>query len=368
MKKFLVFLLVVSTVFTLSPGAFAADWILQEGTPMFEPGCVMNLNFGTLTVLDAGFAKKAEMFFSVNSFTRIINGVAEFREEHGPIYYTAKDGFTLFVIKGQLHNTSDAFLTMEELTPELKWRASDEIKMTVYSVVHIGDAKQNVLDPGMTTDVCLVCPVPGALYFGSNDLQMDFAGASLGFPKTTLKSYVSMGFSEMSQPVEDITLLTEESTIAWINGKANEEGAIVAKQPHIDEVRAEDVSLEYDIKRDEYLVHVKLRNLTGYPLIHDKLPNGLYVRLQFLDSSGDVLLHGDIEVGSTSSYSDLAIGKAGWDNSRTYVSKKLVDNAVQIEIASYSYEYIAINNDGTTQSVNGIFTDPFVISISDILS
>ena len=370
MKRNLMFLLVICLLLsniTFSPAALAEDWSLPDGVPMYEPGCVMELDFGTLTVLDAGFAKKAEMFFSVNKFTRTVNGVTESREDHGPMYYTAQDGFALFTVKGQLHNTSGAALNIEEFAPALKGGVSADIRMTVYSVVQIGVPEQKVLEPDTAVDVCLACPVPGALYFGSGDLLVEFAGASLGFEKSELKSYASIGFSELSQPVEDVTQLVNESPIGWLNGHANEEGVLVAKQPHVDEVRAEDVSLEYNSKKDQYQVHVKLRNLTGYPLIHDKLPNGVESRLQFLDFNGDVLPDGDIKVGTTSSYSDLSAGQAGWDNSYTYVAKETIDKAVFIRISSYSFWYSTINGDGSSQSVDGTFTEPFVIALSDIL-
>lgn len=367
MKKAIASLLVL-VMLALCPAGFAANWSLPEGTPMFEPGCVMELDFGTLTVLDAGFAKKAEMFFSVNKFTRTVNGVTESREDHGPMYYTAQDGFALFTVKGQLHNTSGAALSIEEFAPALKGGVSADIRMTVYSVVQIGVPEQKVLEPDTTVDVCLACPVPGALYFGSGDLLVEFAGASLGFEKSELKSYASIGFSELSQPVEDVTQLVNESPIGWLNGHANEEGVLVANQPHVDEVGGEGVSFEYDSKKDSYRVHVKIRNLTGYPLIHDKLPNWVTVHLQFLDQSGDVLPDGDVDIDShDGGHADLAAGQAGWDNSYTFADKAIVDLAESVCLSSYRYTYGAINSDGSNQRVNGTFTEPFVIALSDIL-
>ena len=367
MKKMISSLLVLVMLLALCPVALAADWTLPAETPMFKPDCVMELDFGTFTVLDAGFAKKAEMFFSVNKFTRTINGVTESHEDHGPMYYTAQDGFALFAVKGQLNNTSGTALNIDDLAPTLKGGTGDAIRMTVYSVVQIGAPEQKVLEPGTAVDVCLACPVPGALYFGSGNLHMEFAGSSLGFERSELNSYASMGFTELSQPVEDVTQLMNGSPIGWLNGHANEEGVQVAKQPHVDEVCAEDISLEYDSKKDQYQVHVKLRNLTGYPLIHDKLPNGVGSRLQFLDSNGDVLPDGDINVGTTSSYSNLSVGQAGWDNSYKYVGKETIDKAESIRISSYSFWYSQINSDGSSQTVDGTFTEPFVIALSDIL-
>lgn len=368
MKKMISSLLVLVMLLAYCPVALAADWTLSAETPMFKPDCVMELDFGTLTVLDAGFAKKAEMFFSVNKFTRTINGVTESREDHGPMYYTAQDGFALFAVKGQLQNASGTALNIDELAPTLKGGTGEAIRMTVYSVVQIGAPEQKILEPDTTVDVCLACPVPGALYFGSGNLLMEFAGASLGFERSELKSYASMGFTELSQPVEDVTQLVNESPIAWMNGHANEEGVLVANQPHVDEVGGEGVSLEYDSKKDAYRVHVKIRNLTGYPLIHDKLPNWVTVHLQFLDQSGDVLPDGDVDIDShDGGHADLAAGQAGWDNSYEFADKSVVDRAESVCLSSYRYTYGAINSDGSNQRVNGTFTEPLVIALSDIL-
>ena len=177
-----------------------------------------------------------------------------------------------------------------------------------------------------------------------------------------------MGFSELSQPVEDVTQLVNESPIAWMNGHANEEGVQVANQPHVDEVGGEGVSLEYDSKKDAYRVHVKIRNLTGYPLIHDKLPNWVTIHLQFLDQSGDVLPDGDVDIDShDGGHADLAAGQAGWDNSYKFADKSVVDRAESVCLSSYRYTYSEINSDGSNQRVNGTFTEPFVIALSDIL-
>ena len=83
MKQKIALILVVCmmiSLFTVGTSiAYAEDWKLPKGTQLYKPGRTMALDFGTLTILDAGFAKEAQS---------IIQGT------HVG-YYTAKDGQAL---------------------------------------------------------------------------------------------------------------------------------------------------------------------------------------------------------------------------------------------------------------------------------
>ena len=360
MKQKIALILVLCMIVTLcavgNPTVYAENWKLPEGTRIYKPGRTMALDFGTLTILDVGFAKEAQSIIQASYKT--VNGVKEETSRHVG-YYTAKDGRALFAFKGLLYNSSDQLITLESLNPTIRFSEEEPTIMYGYPAVPFGIPEYYTLEPNADVEIVFACTAPNAMYYGSGDILLEFAGGTFGFQRADLGNYNSIGFTaEDGKEAGDLTEVPANQ----------EEGVIVANQPHMDEVQAEDVSLEYDSGRDEYRVHVKLRNLTGYPLIHDKLPNWLYARVQFLDSSGDVLPNGDIQVGGPlGSFSDLAVNQAGWDNSYLFVSKNIVDKTVAIRIASYSLDYIAINSDGSSQSVNGTFSEPLVISISDIL-
>ncbi len=44
MKRFFTFMLALAILLTFAPGAFAADWSLPDGVPMYEPSCVKKIN------------------------------------------------------------------------------------------------------------------------------------------------------------------------------------------------------------------------------------------------------------------------------------------------------------------------------------
>ena len=347
------------TVFGV-PTATADSWTLPEGTHIYKPGRTMALDFGTLTILDAGFAKKAQSIIQVSTETRTVNGESNTIELRHIGYYTAKDGRALFAFKGLLYNSSDQAIKLESLNPTVSFNEEKPTIMYGYPAVPFGIDEYYTLEPDTDVEIVFACSAPNEMYYGNEDILLEFAGGAIGFQRADLGNYYSIGFT--SEDGEESGDLTEVPAV-------QEEGIIVAKQPHVDEVCAEDVSLGYDSKKDEYRVHVKLRNLTGYPLIYDKLPSVIHVYLQFLDFAGDVLPDGNIDVGSVAKhdYTNLRIGQAGWDDDYKFVSKTVVDNTKWIRAVSYEFSYIGINSDGSTQSVNGTFTEPFVIEISDIL-
>lgn len=360
MKRKIAFILALFMIVSLSTFnnlvAYAEDWKLPEGTRIYKPARTMALDFGTLTILDAGFAKEAQSIIQASYKT--VNGVKKETSRHVG-YYTAKDGRALFAFKGLLYNSSDKLITLESLNPTIRFSEEEPTIMYGYPAVPFGIQEYYTLEPNADVEIVFACTAPNAMYYGNGDVLLEFAGGTFGFQRADLGNYNSIGFTaDDGKEAGDLTEVPANQ----------EEGVIVANQPHVDEVQAEDVSLEYDSGRDEYRVHVKLRNLTGYPLIHDKLPNGGGVNVLFLDSNGDVLPNGEIDVGSTSSYSDLAVGQAGWDNSYKYVSKAVVDSTEWIRISSYRFSYFGINSDGSTQSIKGTFSEPLVIAISDILS
>ena len=355
----LVFCMMI-TLFTISAStAYAEDWTLPEGTRMYKPGRTMMLDFGTMTILDAGFAKQSQSIIQVSY--RTVNGVTE-ENSRSVGYKTAKEGHALFAFKALLFNSSEQPIVLEDLNPTIRFSAEEPTTMYGYPAVPFGIPECFTLEPGEDVEIVFACTAPNAMYYGSGDLLLEFAGGAMGFEHADLGNYKSIGFT--TQDGETAGDLTEIS-------ESMEEGIMVANQPHLDEVQAEDVSLEYDSSKDAYRVHVKLRNLAGYPLIHEKQPDIVSVHVQFIDPAGDVLLNGDfslMSIGAVSGgYTDLSKGQAGWDNSYQFVSKSVLDQAEWVCVPSYRFSYIGINSDGSTQDIDGTFTEPLTLAISDIL-
>ena len=204
MKKILSSLLALVMLLALFPPAFAADWTLPDGVPMYEPGCVMELDFGTLTILQAGFAKQVQCGFSPDRKD-------DSYEVNKHYYYNAKDGFAIFAVKGIMHNDSDLAIELGPLQPKVSYGPDDEqwAGLYGYTNVPVGSPEERSLEPGHDVEIVYATQVPGAMYFGSTDLLMELGGSELGISRENLKNYARVGFnSGDGEPAGDITMMT----------------------------------------------------------------------------------------------------------------------------------------------------------------
>ena len=366
MKNILASLLALAMLLTLCPIAFAADWSLPEGTPMFEPSCVMNPDFGTFTVLDAGFAKNVELAYTISSWTKTKNGVAEEHNDVKEYYHTAEDGTALFVVKGVLQNTSGETFSTKMIHPEIHFGDDSPFSLDAFPAVQlIGDGTLSPglvmdLEPDMSINIDFACTVPAKYYHSDADILLSFAGANLGFQRSGLQSYMSMGFEEGDgELTEDVTLLIDEVKAAAEQKKKE------AEVPHIDEVNVEGVSLTYDEKRNCYVINAKVRN-NGYPTLEDwPTISSVSVRFRFLDSVGDGILSNCDSINNMDTLPGLAPGEAAWAGGFT-IDVGVVDTAESIIFDSYS---VLLRSDSKdyAQSIQGTISNPPIFKLDEII-
>lgn len=348
MKKLLAALLLFCMLLALCPAALAADRPLPEGTPVFEPGCVMELDFGTFTVLDAGFAKKAESIIRLGF--RTSNGKKEEIRTAG--YYSARDGFSLFAVKGTLKNTSQQDVIYHSISPTISYDIEQAQCLNVFPAYPINSEEYSRLAPGSEGSIILACEIPNALYFGSSDILLTIDKAALGFSKAELRNYESLGFEEGD------SLLCRDVT--QISGGAGTQAAAEGNpQAHIDELKIEGVR----IKNKSRDLEVKVRNF--YADTGDRhYPNSFAVSFQFLDADGDILSHQDISTDSMVWFSDLEYEQGGWSKMGGWLKPDGLANAAYIRFTGY---VIAYNPGRTEWRIEGEFSDKIQYAIRDIL-
>lgn len=373
MKRRISFLLTLCMILSFcafgAAPAMAGDWKLPEGTPMYKPGCVMETEFGTFTVLDVGFAKKVELFYSVNTQTITRNGVSETKENRNEFYFTAKDGSAFFVVKGILQNTSASTYNTRELHPLIQYGTGGTVSMDAFPSAPLTGSVapppgvEIVLDSGESVEVSFACTFSEESYRENADILFTFGGASLGFRKEELKSYVSMGFGDGDGvPTDDVTALVKE-TIPAAGQQAEPE------EPHVDELAVEDVAFEYDSKNQRYRMNVKVRNIQ-YPTFEGLGIKSVRVGFQFLDKNGDAVAVNRSEIPG---YEDLRTGQAGWgpyvltgSGSIYPIDRVTVDTAYSITFTTY--EVISTNDaEGRSKRIKGTLSDPPVFILDDII-
>ena len=372
MKKPLTVILILCIMLSLCPAASADDWKLPEGTPMFEPGCVMETEFGTFTVLDAGFAKKVEMFYTVNLQTKTTNGESDAKESFNEFYYNAKDGFALFAVKGVLRNTSDSAIKVNDLHPVIRSGNVEELMLDAFAAVPLAGTiapppgVEVELSSGESVNIDFACTVPNVLYYGSADIQLEFNGANVGFNKAALMSYDSIGFGELDGVlVEDVTALAN----GGITGSKQEKKE--AEEPHIDELAIEAVALKYDSAHQQYRMNVKIRNI-NYPSFEGRNIEAVRISFKFLDKEGDAVPANRSDMYNKE-FAGLQKGQAGWgpyvltEGSGTFfpIDRAAVDTAYAITFDSYQFTSTP-DADMRHNNIMGKFSNPPVFLIDDI--
>lgn len=356
MKQKISLMLVVCmmvTLFTMGTStAYAEDWTLPEGTRMYKPGRAMALDFGTMTILDAGFAKQSQSIIQVSYMT--VNGVTT-ENSRSVGYKTAKEGHALFAFKALLSNSSEQPIVLEDLNPTISFSAEEPTTMYGYPAVPFGIPECFTLEPGEDVEIVFACTAPNAMYYGSGDLLLEFAGGTMGFGRSDLGNYKSIGFTAQDGETtpDDLTETSE-----------NQESGSVAKQTHADEVRIEDVSLVYDATFDRYNLRVKVRNL--YTREEDQIgPDGIVVNFQFLDGAGDALPSAHSSIGGSM---ELESGQAGWfPTSGVFtIDKESVEPAVSLKFTSYQLRFSQIV-EGTSKNISGKITESALFELSDLL-
>jgi len=365
MKQLLSLLLVLFAVISLC-GATAA-WELPAGTPVFAPGCVMETDFGTFTVLDEGFCKKAQSIIQVSTTGSTINGVKNVVENRNIGYYTAKDGRALFAVTGILHNSSDKAIQLDTLFPMISFGAEEPFKLYGYPAVSFTDAAHSTLASGEDVEIVFAGTAPNALYFGGMDLLMDFCGGILGFERGDLGNYVSLGFTEDDgKPAGDITEMTDGESPAPTSAKTEEE------PPHIDELQVEDVALELNDWSQDYSMNVKIRNL-NYPELEGRYIDSVRVKFRLLDEGGDALPSNRLDIAGNGGFETLEKGQAGWagyvlsgGGTHWNIDRESVESAYSIVFDAYEIRFSA-DASGKPKTIKGTLSDPQVFLMDDIL-
>lgn len=358
MNRKLSFVLIACLLFSLcaisGPLAYAEDWKLPDGTQIYKPGRTMALDFGTFTILDAGFAKSAQSIIQANTAFIEVNGERVTPENINVGYYTAQDGKALFAFKGLLYNSSDQLITLDTLKPSARFDDEKTIPVYGYPAVAFGTPEYFTLAPNEDVEIVFQCTVPDGFYHGRGDILLEFAGGTLGFQRGNIGNYVSVGFTDSDgEKAGDITEMR------------NEENTTPAKEdesPHIDELCVEDVSLKYKDKNGKYYLDVKVRN-TGYPTFEDRKVNRVTVNYMFIDENGDGV---PANSSSIADYADLRDGQAGWHKGGDFsIDQTTLDAAHAITFNSYGI--YAENASGQTKGFTGTISDPPVFLLDDIM-
>ena len=357
MKKAIASTLALVLLLTLCPAVFAADWSLPDGVPMYEPGCVMELDFGTFTVLEVGFAKEIVYLTdqTAGDPPRQIAGA-----------FMAGDGSALLVLKGRLCNYSDNAVDTAKLEPTVWFGAEDSKVLHSFLSLALGQEDTTVVKADAEQDILFAANVPNTLYYGSMNLLFSLSGSSLGLDRYALKSYAELGFSGGAGPLGNhIGVLVEDATKPLSLGTSPTVPSDTA--PHIDELTIEDAFMEYNPDAGyayKCPLYVKMRFNIEIPPEHPLIE--CLINIQPLDRDGTALPTSGILSSDVLSYHDLQAGQAAWNTYDCAFNPEKAELVRSFKLSSYVLRMA--DTPSANLVVRGTFSDPIILSINDLMS
>lgn len=167
----------------------------------------METDFGQITVLDAAFTEKAQIFYTVSSSSRktTVNGkTSETRTETvHPGYYSAMDGKMVFALKTIFSNTTDADIDLhKDITVKAHFVKDSPIYFSKGGNFEISDNAYKTLPAGESAEIILAAHLPVEQYLSAQECLLEVGGAQLRFSYDSIHVYNALGY----QPGENVTV------------------------------------------------------------------------------------------------------------------------------------------------------------------
>ncbi|MBQ6720276.1 MAG: hypothetical protein IJN20_08025 [Oscillospiraceae bacterium] len=186
---------------------------------MYVPGTTIITDFGSVTVMDAAFCTKAQIYYTVSSRTAktTVNGqTTETHEEliH-PGYLTSMDNKLVFALKTVITNTTAEDMEIHKLQVAASFAEGAPVYFSKGGNFHISDEAYKVLPAGGSSEIVLAALVPVDQYAAASECLLEVGGAQLGFSYDSINIYNALGFQE-----GDNTAVSIDEVIQGIDGGA----------------------------------------------------------------------------------------------------------------------------------------------------
>ena len=171
----------------------------------------METDFGSITILNAAFTEKAQIFYTVSSRTSrsTVNGkTTESRTETiHPGYYSAMDNKMVFALKTIISNTTDADI---DLHNDIKIKANFVKNSPIYfskgGNFKVSEDAYKTLRAGESAEIILAAYLPVEQYLATEECVLEAGGAKLRFSYDSIHVYNALGY----QPGENTTVSIDD--------------------------------------------------------------------------------------------------------------------------------------------------------------
>ena len=259
---------------------------LSKNIQMYVPGATIETDFGSVTVMDAAFTAKAQIYYTKSSITRksTVNGqtTESYEETIHPGYISTMENKLVFALKTVMTNTTGEDIEIHKLTAKANFMGNSPVYFSKGGNFHISDEAYKILPAGGSSEIILAALVPVEQYLLATECLLEIGGAELGFTYDNINIYNVLGFQEgdnttvtideviqaaqnsaSSKPVETEPATEPEETeppIQMFPGTNKKDGSSAAEGRA---VKIENVSVGF---RDQLPIHIQNDRSTSYQL------------------------------------------------------------------------------------------------------
>lgn len=173
---------------------------LPKNVQMYAPGITIETDFGNVTVMDAAFTTKAQIFYSKTTRTSrtTVNGktTETYEETIHPGYLSNMDNKMVFALRTIMTNTSGEDMEIHNLTAKATFVKDSYVYLSKGGNYHISDEAYKILPAGGTAEIILAGLLPVDQYLMATECLLEIGGAQLGFSYDSINVYNVLGFHE----------------------------------------------------------------------------------------------------------------------------------------------------------------------------
>lgn len=183
-----------------SDGGPASAAELPKNVQMYAPGTAVTTDFGTVTVLDAAFCTKAQIYYTKSSRSSKVTIDGKTTQTHEetihPGYISTMDNKLVFALKTLMTNTTDQDLEIHNLQAKAYFVDGSPVYFSKGGNFHISDEAYKILPAGESAEIVMAALVPVEQYLLASECLLEMEGGKLGFGYDSIHVYNALGFQE----------------------------------------------------------------------------------------------------------------------------------------------------------------------------
>jgi len=173
---------------------------LPKNIQMYVPGTTIETDFGSVTVMDAAFTAKAQIYYTKSSTSHksTVNGktTESYKETIHPGYISTMDNKMVFALKTVMINNTSQDIEIQKLSVKATFVENSPVYFSKGGNFHISDEAYKILPAGGSSEIILAALLPVDQYLLASQCLLEVGGAKLGFSYDSIQVYNALGFQE----------------------------------------------------------------------------------------------------------------------------------------------------------------------------